>query len=44
MASPYARASQRAAILEAVAQLEKHDVASLTGVLNVSFEKTFVHA
>ncbi|MGA2099407.1 MAG: MmgE/PrpD family protein, partial [Candidatus Acidiferrum sp.] len=39
LASPYTNEAQRAAIVEAVAQLEIHDIARLTNVLNVSFGK-----
>lgn len=40
----YANATQRAATVEAVTQLETHDVVSLGNVLNVSFGKVSAHA
>lgn len=40
LALPHANEAQRAAIVKAVGQLETQKVASLTEVLNVSFEKT----
>jgi 2-methylcitrate dehydratase len=39
LASPYANEAQRSAIVAAVAQLESEEIAHLTKVLNVSFEK-----